>query len=82
MHGTDVYVLLKDLKHLCHTQRDLRGNNPCLLWLLLPTSLCQEHRAEEQGGALRDIHRVRHLFFPPSVNCHAASSREGERDRA
>lgn len=78
MRGTDVYVLEEDLKHLCHAQTDLRGNNLCLLWLLLPTSLCQEHAAEDQEGALRDLHWLRHLFLPPSVNCHAVSSREGE----
>lgn len=82
MRGTDVYMLEEDLKHLCHAQTDLRGNNLCLLWLLLPTSLCQEHAAEDQEGALRNIDWLRHLFLPPSVNCHAVSSREGERGGA
>lgn len=81
MHGTEVYVLEKDLKRLCHAQTNLRGNNLCLLWLLLPTSLCQEHAAEDQGGALRDIHRLRHRFFYPlqsTVMLYPAEQGRGE----
>lgn len=80
MRGTEAYVLEEDLKHLCHAQTDLRGNNLCLLWLLLPTSLCQEHVAEDQGGALRDIYRLRHRFFYPlqsTVTLHPAEKGRG-----